>query len=229
MRRLDAHEERVEQVGAVQQRIVLQADPAAVVQERLEVLVVVVQLVLGPKQLLDEFRVADLRILFERFDVGEAADTTGDVGRRKRRAVKGGDDAHHVLIALGRDQGDAKLVRLEPKGFRAKGATHEQLPVDRQAIRFSGRDDQERHRVNRDERARRQHGALDAFLAAVVHERAEIGEVAELGPIDGRLGACGQALADLRDDDTDLARRNLHPRIEGDGVVRPQLEPDARH
>ena len=46
-RQLDPHEERVEQVRAVEQRIVLEPDPAAVVEERLEVLVVVVQLVLG--------------------------------------------------------------------------------------------------------------------------------------------------------------------------------------
>ena len=47
---LDADQERVQQVRAVEQRVVLQADAAAVVQERLEVLVVVVQLVLVAEQ-----------------------------------------------------------------------------------------------------------------------------------------------------------------------------------
>ena len=46
---LDAHEERVQQVRAVQQRVVLQTDLAAVVEERLEVLVVVVQVVLASR------------------------------------------------------------------------------------------------------------------------------------------------------------------------------------
>ena len=51
---LDAHEERVQQVRAVEQRVVLQADVAAGVEELLEVLVVVVQVVLAAEQHLDD-------------------------------------------------------------------------------------------------------------------------------------------------------------------------------
>ena len=43
---LDRHQERIEVVGAVEQRIVLQADPAAAIEECLEILVVVVDVVL---------------------------------------------------------------------------------------------------------------------------------------------------------------------------------------
>src|SRR5579859_5676518 len=101
-RELHAHEEGVEQVRAVEQRVVLQADAAAAVQEGLEVLVVVVQLVLLAQQRLDELGVGHARLRFERVDVSESADAAGDVRGWQRLALERGDEADHVLVAVRR-------------------------------------------------------------------------------------------------------------------------------
>ena len=100
---LDLHEERVQQVRAVEERVVLQADLAAGVDEPLEVLVVVVLLVLVAEQHLDDARVglrrararSDGRFL-HRGDVVVAAEPARDVARRQRLAFEHGDDADHV-------------------------------------------------------------------------------------------------------------------------------------
>ena len=97
---VDADEERVQQVRAVEQRVVLQPDAAAGVEERLEVLVVVVQVVLAAEQHLDELGVAAcLSRCFHRGDVVEAAEAARDVARRQRLAFERGDDADDVLRA----------------------------------------------------------------------------------------------------------------------------------
>src|SRR3989475_2890843 len=49
------------------------------------------------------------------------------------------------------------------------------------------------------------------------------------GPVHRGFGAGRQRFADLRDDDADLARRNLDPRVPQDHVCRPELETDSRH
>ena len=96
---LDLHEERVEQVRAVEQRVVLEADAAAVGEERLVVLVVVVQVVLGAQHGLDDLgRRAALVVGLHGRHVGEAADAAGDVARG--RALERGDDADDVGLAL---------------------------------------------------------------------------------------------------------------------------------
>ena len=59
---VDADEERVQQVRAVEQRVVLQTDLAAGVEERLEVLVVVVQVVLAAEQQLDAVGVVTVAV-----------------------------------------------------------------------------------------------------------------------------------------------------------------------
>jgi hypothetical protein len=82
--------------------------------------------------------------------------------------------------------------------------------------------------VDRHERARGQHRALHALLAAG-EEGAEVGEVAEAGVVAGALGADGQRRADLGDDDPDLARGDLDPRVPVDREHRPEPEPQARH
>src|SRR5258708_13966123 len=72
-------------------------------------------------------------------------------------------------------------------------------------------------------------GALDPLLAAVLDEDADVPEVDELRLVERRLGTDRQRSADLRDDDADLARRNLHHRMARHRVDRPQLEPQAGH
>ena len=85
----DADQERIEQVRAVEQRVVLQADLAAGLQKRLVVLVVVVLVVLAAEQGLDEVGVG-ARLLrgFQRRDVVELAQSAGDVARRQRLALR---------------------------------------------------------------------------------------------------------------------------------------------
>ena len=103
-------EERVQQVRAVQQRIVLQADVAAGVEERLEVLVVVVQVVLGAEQHLDDRAVLCVGLRLHARDVVEPAEPARDVARRQRRTFERGDDADHVLRPARRDHNDAELL-----------------------------------------------------------------------------------------------------------------------
>ena len=98
---IDAHEERVQQVGAVEQRVVLQSDLAAGVEEGLEVLVVVVQVVLAAEQEVDELGIGGAGAptcvrLLDRRDVGEAAEPAGDVARREWFALECRDDADQV-------------------------------------------------------------------------------------------------------------------------------------
>jgi len=83
--------------------------------------------------------------------------------------------------------------------------------------------------MDRLQRARREHRALHALLAAVLHEGPQGAELPELGLVDGGLGADGQGLAHLRDDDADLARRDLNPRELLDREDRPELPAQARH
>ena len=77
--------------------------------------------------------------------------------------------------------------------------------------------------------ARRQHRALHAPLAAVAEEGADVGEAAELGLVDRRLGPGGQGGADLGDDQADVVRRHLHPGVALDLEDRPQLEAQPGH
>ena len=71
---LDADEERVQQIGAVEERIVLEADAPSGIDEGLEVLVVVVELVLRTEEQVDELRIGDVRVArLQRGHVVEAA------------------------------------------------------------------------------------------------------------------------------------------------------------
>src|SRR3989441_1797684 len=170
-RQLDPDEERVEEVGTVQQWVVLQADAPAVVQERLEVLVVVVQLVLLAQQGFDQLRVGDVRLRLQRRDVAEAADAARDVGGPERLALERGDYPNEVLGAVRRDHLDAQLVGLQPERLRRQRPTQEDLRVDWPAVSLARGDNQESDGVNGRKRAGRQHGPLDTLLALAVNER----------------------------------------------------------
>ena len=82
--------------------------------------------------------------------------------------------------------------------------------------------------MHRQQRSRGQHQPLHALLPAARDEGVELGEVPELRLVDSALRAHGQLRADLRDHDTDLARRHLHPRELLDAVDRPELEAQSR-
>ena len=83
--------------------------------------------------------------------------------------------------------------------------------------------------MDRRERAGRQHRPLHALLSVFLDEHAEVGEVAELGFVDRRLGADRERFADLRDHDADLTGRHLHPRMFRHRKDQPQLEAQPRH
>src|SRR5438552_16927305 len=83
--------------------------------------------------------------------------------------------------------------------------------------------------MDRDEGAGREHGALHPLLTASFDERAQVGEVPELGAIHGALGADWEGRADLRDHDTDLTRWHLRPREPLHAEYRPELEAQTGH
>ena len=187
------------------------------------------QLVLLAEQGLDQFRIADSNLLLQRLDVAEAADPARDVGGAERRAFERGHDADHVLGVVRRDHGHAKLLRLEAEGARLERSAGDDLRIHRQAVGLGRRDHEEGNRVDGRKRAGREHRSLDPLLAAAGEKRPQVGEVAELRPVHRGFGAGRQRFADLRDDDADLARRNLDPRVPQDHVCRPELETDSRH
>lgn len=194
---LDGDQERVQVVGAVEQRIVLEADAAAGIQELLEVLIVVVLGVLAREQNLDDLAVLLGRLSFlwrfECRDVVEVADTVRHRTLRRRSAFEGGDDADHI------DDSPVTLrSRLDPDDLQLIGGEAER--VVRQGPAFLGEmrilvghghaidvlhgDDEEANRMNRCDRARRENGALNALFAVAVHEHLDVFEVAELRLVD---------------------------------------------
>jgi hypothetical protein len=100
---------------------------------------------------------------------------------------------------------------------------------DRLAVDRLRRDDEEGDRVDRRERARRQHRPLHALLASVGEKLADVAKVSVGVVIHGALRADRERLAHLRDHDADLARGNLHPRVLVHPVDRPQTESPSRH
>ena len=82
--------------------------------------------------------------------------------------------------------------------------------------------------MNGRHRAGRQNGALNALLPAVFTESPNVLKVAKLRLVDCRLGADRQRVADLRDNDSDLAGRNLHHRQARNRIEGPKLEPQTR-
>ena len=134
--KLDAHQERIQSVCAVQQRIVLQAYSSAVVQERLEVLIVVVEMVLVSQERLDDLTVFDAG-LFHLLHVSETSQTIGNVPRLQRVPFKSSDDSNHVNQPwlrspwLGRNPHQVQLLRFEPKGLRSQsvGCVHFSLQL----------------------------------------------------------------------------------------------------
>lgn len=214
------HQQRIEHVRSVGERVMLQAVASAGVQEGLEVLVAVVAVVLRTQHLVDDLRVrrsaAD-----QRCDVVESTDSAGKGARIG--AFESRHHAHHILVALRGDVEDTKA-----------------LPVDAVDGLFSCRRDDRSERVVRCEyhegnrvqwgrRARRQDVPLHTTLTTSVQECSEVVEVPELGLVDGRLGSTGQGSTALGHDQPDVVGRDLDPVVGLDLVDRPELEPPAGH
>ncbi len=83
--------------------------------------------------------------------------------------------------------------------------------------------------MQRHDRARREHRTLHTLLSAAGDERADVGELSEFSLVDPGLPAGRKRRADLRHDQTDLAGRNLHPRVLLDTVDGPEAERDTGH
>ena len=181
----------------------LQADAATVVEERLVVLVVVVEVVLRPQHRLDDLRGGSRPRTLHVGDVAESADAAGDPARR--RTFERRDDADDVAVALRCDVDDAEHRRVDLVDRRLGGVG------DDLAEHLVAGGDDEPDRVDRRRRAGREHRPLDTLLAAVVEERPHVGEVPELGLVHRRLGAGRERAADLGDHQADAARRDLHP------------------
>ncbi len=216
----------------------LQADAAAGIEERLEVLVVVVAVVLAVEDRLDQVAVAGGRVCLERRDVVEVSQPVGDGTFGRRRAFQRRNDADHVdqPAVRGGVRLDADnfhlLVRQAERRVRQPASGPAQQPHifvgHRHAIDGVERHHQEADRMDRRHGARRQHRALHAFLTAIGHEGADVLEAAELRLVDGRLGANRQRLADLGNDDADLPGGNLHERMPRHRVPGPELKAEAR-
>jgi hypothetical protein len=229
---LHAYQEGVEEVRTVQQRIMLQADPPAVVQEALEVLIVVVQVVLGAEQEVDHLGIGGTLDRFQRGHVVEAAEPAGQVAGVERLALQRGDQTDHVDVALRRDDRDFEVLR--PQFERARRELvvvrqRRELRSDRESEDAASREDEEADRMDRHQGPGREHRALHTLLAVVGDEPPQVREVAEGRVVPGALGADRQRPSDLGDDHADLAGLDLDPGILGDRVHRPQLEPRPRH
>ena len=167
----------------------LQANAAAVIEEGLEVLIVVVHVVLDREDRFDEIAVLCAGQSLERREIDEVADAVGDRALGQRRAFEGRDDADHVddlavLEETRLDAHDFELHRLEFERLRLERALALQrrvFVIDGQAVDGIARDHQEAHGMDRHDGSRRQHGTLHALLAAAMHERLDIVEIAELG------------------------------------------------
>src|SRR5215471_18266314 len=83
--------------------------------------------------------------------------------------------------------------------------------------------------MDRRNSAWRQDGTLHALLASLLNKQVDVLKVRELGLVDRRFRPDWQSGADLRHDNANLARRNLHHWMTRHRVDRPQFETKASH
>jgi len=108
---------------------VLHADVAAVIEKRLIVLIIVVQVILAAEQRFDNLRVGSSSTgLFQFFHVGVAAQPAGQIAGRQRIAFVGGHDSDVIL----RGAVLAARLRLNAHEFQLRSI---QFPVKRALIR----------------------------------------------------------------------------------------------
>ena len=75
----------------------------------------------------------------------------------------------------------------------------------------------------------RQHGTLDALLAAALDKGTQVAEVLEFRFVDSRFGANGKRHADLRNHHADFSGGNLHPRVFINAIDDPECPAQAGH
>src|SRR6266498_1598919 len=130
----------------------LQADFAAAIQERLEILVVVVEMVLISQELLDDLCVFNSGF-FHLLHVRETTQAAGYVTRKQRLPFEHSHDSNRVnqswlsSLWLRRDPHEIELFCPQPEGVRSQtaGRIHSplQLGRNRQPIRLAFGDDKE--------------------------------------------------------------------------------------
>ncbi len=130
------------------------------------------------------------------------------------------------------DAGDHEVFTFQAPsltGQFAALALRAQLIVDRFAVDAARRENEEADWVDGCHAAAGQHRALRSFLAASLHERAQVREVPELRLVYDALCAGGRGSTHLSDDYTDLSGWHLHQRTLVHAVQRPELEAQAGH
>ena len=214
----------------------LQTDLAALVEEGLEILVVVVELVLAPEHHLDRFggTVTLSPIALVVLDIVEAVQPARDVTLGERVAFVRRNHSNHVKHPTLFDP------RLDPHYFQLVGGQAVRLHqpggwilpyrlIQGHTEGSLGSQDEEGHGMDRRQRTRREHLPLDPLLPATIHEGREIDEVAELPLVDGGLRADRQRRTHLGDDQTDLSGGDLNPGMDFNGEDRPDLPPPSGH
>src|SRR6202008_4987099 len=148
-------------------------------EERLEVLIVVVQIVFVTEELLNDFEIVRIRQPNVR-NGGESAEPAGNIARRQGIALVDENDADHVRHGAVFSAGNGSDAHeLELLGPQTKSVWHQAVVAsdlgakiggNRLAIDLAARDHEEGNRMNRHERAGRQNGPLDPLLSAVLDE-----------------------------------------------------------
>ena len=115
----------------------LQADAAAVVEERLKVLIIIVQIIFVAEQDFDHVAVAGL-VLFHLVDIGEASEAAGDVTRGQRIAFVSCDDSDHVVSAPSLPVGLGSMRRSSSCSGRRPKASGVNLSIFEERERSSG-------------------------------------------------------------------------------------------
>src|SRR6266849_810077 len=216
----------------------LQSDAPAVVQERLKVLIVVVQAVLVSEQHLDNFAVGRVRLL-HLVDIRKPPETARNVAGGQRIAFERRHNADHVpkcaiLVAgLWLDSYQIELLRAQAECLGCESShlsgSRAELRRNRQTVHLTFRDDEKTNRMNRSKRPRREYGALDALLPAARDKGTKAREISERLLVNGRFRANRQRGAHLGDDDSDFSRRNLDPRKLFDFIKQPRLPAQSGH
>jgi len=209
---VDLEQEGVDGVVTRTQHVMLKASAASRIQERLGVLVVVVQCVVVAEHRLDDLIRGSVGRL-QRADVIEATDAAGNRSRLERRTVERGEDANLV----GGD-GDVVQVLALCELNHLLGVTVDGSPigtVDRHHDEGIGVDG-----VG----TRGEHVTLDALLATVVDEGLDVLKVAVLGLVGRARRSRRNRCSHLGDDDAEGLVRDADDRHLAVAEHRPQTK-----
>lgn len=137
------------------------------------------------------------------------------------------------LELAGLDAHDLQLLGREPEGVRPQAPRGPREACvflgDGNAVDPVAGDHEKAHGMDRHDRAGRQDGALHTLLAPLADKALDVLEARELRSESADFAPMGLRSADLRHDDADLPRRDLHQGVTGHRVQRPELDAQARH